>query len=415
MNSTKNTTNRNNMNNIANNTNKKRRRRKKRRNPLMPFLILLPVLIATAIILSVVFNNDYNDNSNVSSQAASSSDDSTGQTPPTPTTEPEREFWGNNIDLSATQKPLTFAGKHPKWPSEPGFESVVYNLDKFKAAAGKDKPLTGAVVFLDPGHGGEDLGAVFPRAPIKPEIIESRINLSVAFKLKGILEQAGAKVVLTREDDYFYRLYYRSAVVGKFILNDFLNRLDPASGNRPHITKYISEMDKTIAANNNDDPAGIFYPLGVNQTVKNILDIEGAYNNCIYLALHCNASAEPETINGTRVFYVTNDSVYRKQAGETKDIICPEYQNYNDEARLRLSNLIYDRITGNLPQMEFSQDSGAVEVTDYAVIREMNLVGALIEMGFVNHSADRAVLLDEANLAIYADSIYDAIFDYFCR
>lgn len=375
-------------------------------------MILIPVMILATIILILVFKNPGNDDPITSSQPASSD---AVVSMPTITPEPEGEFWGNAIDLSATQSPLTFSGKHPKWPAEPGFASVAYNLGKFKAAAEQDKPLTGTVVFLDPGHGGEDLGAVFPRAPIKPEIIESRINLAVAFSLKEMLEKAGAKVILTREDDYFYKLYYRSAVVGKFILNDFLDKLDPASANRPIVSKYITEMDKTITVNNNDDPAGIFYPLGVNQTVKNILDIEGAYNNCIYLALHCNASADPETINGTRVYYVSNDSVYRKQAGETKDIIFPEYQNYNDEGRLRLSNLIYDKITGNLPQMKFSQSAGAVEETDYSVIREMNLVGALIEMGFVNHSSDRAVLLDEVNQKTYATSIYEAIYEYFCR
>ncbi|MHB1453578.1 MAG: N-acetylmuramoyl-L-alanine amidase family protein [Saccharofermentanales bacterium] len=399
------------MNNTTTN-NTRRRKRRRRKNRLMPVMILISVMILTTIILVLVFKDPGNEEPSNSSQPESSS---AAASVPTLTPEPEGEFWGNGIDLSVTQSPLNFSGKHPKWPAESGFATVPYDLGRFKAAAEQEKPLSGVVVFLDPGHGGEDLGAVFPRAPIKPEIIESRINLAVAFTLKDLLEKAGAKVILTREDDYFYKLYYRSAVVGKFILDDFLSRLDPASSNRQIVSKYISEMDKTIAVNNNDDPAGIFYPLGVNQTVKNILDIEGAYHNCIYLALHCNASAEPETINGTRVFYVSNDSVYRKQAGETKDIICPEYQNFNDEGRLRLSNLIYDKITDNLPQMEFSQSSGAVEETDYAVIREMNLVGALIEMGFVNHSADRAVLLDETNQKTYASSIYDAIYDYFCR
>jgi N-acetylmuramoyl-L-alanine amidase len=333
----------------------------------------------------------------------------------TPTTELPVEFWGNIVDLSARQTPLDASGKMKKWPAEPGFTSTPYSLATFQAQAESDRPLAGAVVFLDPGHGGEDLGAVFPRAPIAPAIIESRINMSIAFLLRDLLEAAGATVVLTREDDTFYRLYYRSAIVGKFILQDFLDRLNNDSPNRNIITGYLSEMDKTLTVNNNDDPTGIFYPQGVSQDVKNILDIEDAYHHCIYLSLHCNASETPDTLHGARVFYVSNDSVYRMQSLQTKDIVFPEYQNYNDDARLRLSNLLYDNITGQLPTMVFSQKSGAVEETDYAVIREMNLVGALIEMGFVNHEGDRAVLQEEQNQKAYAQAIYDAVYAYFCR
>lgn len=52
-------------------------------------------------------------------------------------------------------------------------------------------------VMLDPGHGGEDPGAVSDYSGIK----EKDLNLDVAFKVKTLLEEQGYDVVMTRETD----------------------------------------------------------------------------------------------------------------------------------------------------------------------------------------------------------------------
>ncbi|WP_138496022.1 N-acetylmuramoyl-L-alanine amidase CwlD [Paenibacillus pinistramenti] len=57
-------------------------------------------------------------------------------------------------------------------------------------------PLAGKVIALDPGHGGPDGGA-----SSKDGTIEKEINLSVALYLRDYLQQAGAIVYMTREDD----------------------------------------------------------------------------------------------------------------------------------------------------------------------------------------------------------------------
>ena len=56
--------------------------------------------------------------------------------------------------------------------------------------------LIGKVIYLDPGHGGTDPGAVYK------DIYEKDITLSICSKLKDILEQEGAIVYMTRYDDY---------------------------------------------------------------------------------------------------------------------------------------------------------------------------------------------------------------------
>ena len=58
-------------------------------------------------------------------------------------------------------------------------------------------PLTGANVVLDPGHGGDEPGAVGPAGTT-----EKAVNLAVAQETKRRLEALGATVVLTRTADY---------------------------------------------------------------------------------------------------------------------------------------------------------------------------------------------------------------------
>lgn len=56
--------------------------------------------------------------------------------------------------------------------------------------------LRNKVVAIDPGHGGSDPGAIGVRGSREKEL-----NLILAMKVKTILENAGAKVLMTRVDD----------------------------------------------------------------------------------------------------------------------------------------------------------------------------------------------------------------------
>lgn len=56
--------------------------------------------------------------------------------------------------------------------------------------------ITNKIIVIDPGHGGVDPGAVGRNGTL-----ESKINLELSLKLKSLLEQSGAVVIMTREDD----------------------------------------------------------------------------------------------------------------------------------------------------------------------------------------------------------------------
>lgn len=69
-------------------------------------------------------------------------------------------------------------------------------------------PITGAHVVLDPGHGGDEPGAVGPTG-----LTEKEVNLLVAEEAQRQLEALGATVVLTRTGDYRITLASRAAIV----------------------------------------------------------------------------------------------------------------------------------------------------------------------------------------------------------
>lgn len=59
-----------------------------------------------------------------------------------------------------------------------------------------DNSLAGKIIMIDPGHGGPDVGAVGPS-----KTYEKDNTLAIALALKDILTQAGAEVLMTREED----------------------------------------------------------------------------------------------------------------------------------------------------------------------------------------------------------------------
>ncbi|WP_035987023.1 N-acetylmuramoyl-L-alanine amidase [Leptolyngbya sp. KIOST-1] len=60
------------------------------------------------------------------------------------------------------------------------------------------QPLAGTTILIDPGHGGEELGALGPDGTP-----EKTPNLDVSLLLQAALEARGARVIMTRTDDSF--------------------------------------------------------------------------------------------------------------------------------------------------------------------------------------------------------------------
>ena len=73
-------------------------------------------------------------------------------------------------------------------------------------------------VILDAGHGGQDSGALGPT-----RVREKDVSLSVALRLKALLEAQGIEVAMTRSNDTFIPLLERSELANKSGADIFLS------------------------------------------------------------------------------------------------------------------------------------------------------------------------------------------------
>ncbi len=92
------------------------------------------------------------------------------------------------------------------------------------------------VIVIDPGHGGRDPGKVGVN-----KSLEKDINLSIAMKLKSLLEQNDIKVIMTREDDN--GLYSQEDSSKKRA--DLLNRVNMIESSKADIAVSIHQNSFT--------------------------------------------------------------------------------------------------------------------------------------------------------------------------
>jgi len=73
------------------------------------------------------------------------------------------------------------------------------------------KKFTIKTIVIDAGHGGKDVGATGRRIHVR----EKEKALYLARKLKGVLEDAGIRVIMTRDNDTFVSLQKRAEIANK--------------------------------------------------------------------------------------------------------------------------------------------------------------------------------------------------------
>ncbi len=89
-------------------------------------------------------------------------------------------------------------------------------------------PLTGKIIILDIGHGGDDPGTSYQN------ILEKDLNLAIGLELEKELSRNGASVILTREGDYDIS----SPNANRRKKSDFDNRIDLINKSKANV--YLS-------------------------------------------------------------------------------------------------------------------------------------------------------------------------------
>ncbi len=181
----------------------------------------------------------------------------------------------------------------------------------------QDSPLLNKTFIVDPGHGGQDHGATG-----KKGTLEKDLNLEVSLRLKDLLEEAGAKVVLTRIDDIFISLYER-AFLANILMADY------------------------------------------------------------FISVHANSHPSAKT-EGIEVFYYPNHSHSRPLATNILDSMVRE--------------------TG-LKKL-------AVKTNNFAVIRETQMPGVLLELGFLSNAQEELTLRTDDYKNNAARGIFRGVIDF---
>ena len=108
------------------------------------------------------------------------------------------------------------------------FRGDLEKREKEKRSAYKKKTWGTFVVVIDPGHGGEDPGAIGPSG-----VCEKDIALKIAKKLRdSINRESGFKAFLTREKDYFIPLRKRWKIAKEYDADVFISIHTNASFNK---------------------------------------------------------------------------------------------------------------------------------------------------------------------------------------
>lgn len=240
------------------------------------------------------------------------------------------------------------------------------NTEKNKAPATDNSQLRMITIALDPGHGGEDPGAIGSAGSKEKEVV-----LAIAKRLKHKLEQENnLRVMLTRDGDYFVPLQ---------------NRVNKAR-------KVQADLFVSIHAD------AFVEPTARGSSVF-VLSEKGASSTAArWLAKKEN---DADLIGGINI--KTHD---RHLASVLLDLSTTA--QINDS--LKVGKTVLKEI-GGINRLH----KGSVEQAGFAVLKAPDIPSILIETAFISNPEEEARLGDEAYQDELADAIVKGIKNYFAK
>jgi N-acetylmuramoyl-L-alanine amidase len=248
---------------------------------------------------------------------------------------------------------------------EPPSQSGPFAAERAPAppSSGPKRPI---IVTVDPGHGGEDPGAIGKRGTY-----EKDVTLSIAKKLKGLIdEDPGMRAMLTRDDDYFVPLATRVQKAQRVQADLFVSIHADAfttPSARGSSVFALSEHGATSAAGR-------------------------------WLAQHEN---ESDLIGGVNLG--AHETVVRKTLLDMS-----QTAQINDS--LRVGRSVLDGI-GEVNSLH----KGSVEQAGFAVLKAPDIPSILVETAFISNPEEELKLRSEEHQAQFATSIHRGIKRYFAQ
>jgi len=127
-------------------------------------------------------------------------------------------------------------------------------IDAINSITQKHK-LREKLVVIDPGHGGDDPGAIYPHNtdPKLIEVKEKDFNLDISLKLYDLLKKSGIRVEMTRQDDRSLRLEDRYELANNLNASLFVSihinsyKMSSASGTSTYFNPSINAVSYGIS------------------------------------------------------------------------------------------------------------------------------------------------------------------------
>lgn len=236
------------------------------------------------------------------------------------------------------------------------------------------------VVVLDPGHGGDEVGAA------AHGVVEKTSNLEIALRVEAILERAGLRVLLTRRDDtraipppgFEARRGQRPARV------DLQARIDLA--NLSGAAAFVS-----IHSNGHGDPS-----LRGIETYYNPNHPRGAEG------LTLAGLVQSRTVQSLAAagFGVVDRGVMNAECVYSRGGTCRSIFVISEPRVTRLADVRDPVAAGFLPGEEVISS------------RATEMPAALVELLFVSNAQDAALLQDEAARQAMAEGVARGILDF---
>jgi N-acetylmuramoyl-L-alanine amidase len=116
------------------------------------------------------------------------------------------------FDFVKSEKPAAPPASPPENP-----EKQAATPQETQSASSKPKPIE--TICIDPGHGGEDMGAIG-----KSKLQEKNVTLQISLKLKKLIEsRTGLRVIMTRNKDSEVSLNTRASIANNQLAQMFIS------------------------------------------------------------------------------------------------------------------------------------------------------------------------------------------------
>ncbi len=267
-------------------------------------------------------------------------------------------------ELMAKQAARPAGGTLPAKPSAGKTPDAKTAPDKDPTTAGKTDRLV--IVALDPGHGGEDPGAIGPGGTREKDVV-----LQIAHRLRDrINQQPNMRAYLTRDDDFFVPLNMRVQKARKVQADLFISlHADAFFTDRPQGASVFALSDKGASSS----------------AARWIADKE----NSADLVGGVNVKAKDAQVQKALLDMSTTAQI-------------------NDSLKLGSAMLGEIGAVGKLHKPR-------VEQAGFAVLKAPDIPSVLVETAFISNPDEEAKLRSEAYQVQLADALMRGILRYFAR